>query len=92
MTNPTGNAAAENAIAERGAAPLAVRLRSLRLAAGLKQATLAKRSGLSQGMISGLESGKRGRYIRYATVQALADALGVTVDDLTRQGQDILQV
>jgi DNA-binding XRE family transcriptional regulator len=73
--------------------PLAICLYELRLARGLKQATLAKRAGVSQPLISALESGRRGRRIALSTVQAIAEALGVTVAQLTEpQPQRRLQV
>jgi len=55
-------------------------LRRLRLAAGLTQAELAERAGLSARGISDLERGERGRPHR-DTVQALADALALDSAD-----------
>jgi transcriptional regulator with XRE-family HTH domain len=51
-------------------------LRSLRMAAGMSQYALAKRSGLSKQALSNLELGAREP--TWATVQRLAAALGVT--------------
>lgn len=59
---------------------LPARLRELRTAAGLTQAGLAEKSGLSQNGISHWEQGDRVPGIAQAI--ALAEALGVTVDDL----------
>jgi DNA-binding XRE family transcriptional regulator len=61
--------------------PLGICLRQLRRAAGMKQATLAKRSGRSQTLIALLESGKR-TSCRRSTLERLAAALGVSADRL----------
>jgi transcriptional regulator with XRE-family HTH domain len=55
------------------------KLRSLREAANLTQYELAKRAGLSKQALSRLELGEREP--RWGTVQALAQALGVSVGD-----------
>ncbi len=68
------------------APPLAGRLRALRQAAGLKQATLARRAGLTREAISMLETGKRGRRPGVDTVVRLAAALGVPVAELVDMG------
>lgn len=60
---------------------LADRLRRLRLAAGMSQAQLAERSGLSLRAVTDLEQGLR-TDPRASTVQALARALGVTMESL----------
>jgi transcriptional regulator with XRE-family HTH domain len=58
----------------------ASRLRDRRLAAGLKQAELAERAGCRQSTISQIESGARRGGVNL--LNALAGALGCTVDDL----------
>lgn len=52
-------------------------LRRLREAAGLTQAELAERAGISEKAVGALESGRRQRPYP-STVRALADALGLT--------------
>ena len=61
------------------APPLAARLRALRQAAGMKQAVLARKAGLTREAVSMLETGKRGRRPAVDTVVRLAAALGVPV-------------
>lgn len=59
-------------------------VRRLREAQGLSGLALAQRAGISQGHLSDLEAGwKKNPSVRIA--KALADALGVTVDDLLRE-------
>ena len=58
-----------------GLPPFADKLKTLREAAGLTQGQLAKRAGLHLGAIFKLEQGVRDP--SWATVQALANALGV---------------
>ena len=55
-------------------------LRRHRLAAGLSQAELAERAGLSTDGVGALESGRRASPRPY-TVRALADALALAEDD-----------
>lgn len=62
------------------------RLRAARVAAKLTQQSLATKSGVRQNMISQIESG-RVRQPRYDTVRALADALGMTSDELAGRGR-----
>ncbi len=57
------------------------RLRKLRLKAKLTQVALSQKSGVRQGLISDLETGT-GQRPGYDVVRALADALGVTADEL----------
>lgn len=66
-------------VAERS---FATNLRRLRLARGLTGYRLAKITGLSEAAISRYESGQRTPGPAYRRV--LADALGVTVDELAR--------
>lgn len=56
--------------------PLRVRLRELREEHELSQQALGDRAGVRQATISELESGKAKR-IDFATLEKLADALGV---------------
>ena len=51
-----------------------IRLRQLRRAAGLKQITLAKRSGLSRSLVALIETGRRGKRPDFSTVQRLTPA------------------
>jgi transcriptional regulator with XRE-family HTH domain len=54
------------------------KLRALRESAGITQYQLAKRAGLTKQALSRLELGERQPF--WATVQALAKALGVSCD------------
>lgn len=63
-------------------------LRRLREARGLSQNGLARASGVSQGFLHDLESGRRARATT-DTAQALARALDVTVDELLREGDGV---
>jgi transcriptional regulator with XRE-family HTH domain len=59
--------------------PFAQKLQALREKAGISQYELAKRAAISKQEISRLELGQREP--RWATVQALAKALGVTCEE-----------
>jgi transcriptional regulator with XRE-family HTH domain len=61
--------------------PLARRLKELREARGLSQMALAVRAGLSLSMVALIEQGQR-EDPRVSTLRALADALGVSLDEL----------
>jgi transcriptional regulator with XRE-family HTH domain len=61
--------------------PVALRLRELREAAGLSQTALAERAGVRQATVSDLERGKS-KGVEFATLEALADALGVPAERL----------
>ena len=61
--------------------PLRLRLRELREAACLSQATLAERAGIRQGTVSALETGKS-KGIDFATAEALARVLQVEPHEL----------
>jgi DNA-binding XRE family transcriptional regulator len=63
--------------------PFGARLRALRLRAGLSQHKLAVLAGLTRDGLAKLEAG-RGQP-RWQTVQALADALGVSLDDFRKR-------
>ena len=60
-------------------------LRDMRKKLGISQAKLAEQTGIAQGVISYIECG-RTRHPRIDTLQALASALGCTVDDLIETG------
>ena len=63
---------------------LADRVKQLREAAGMSQQALAVSAGLSISVITQLEQGQKADP-RISTVAALAQALGVTVDELLRE-------
>lgn len=72
---------------------LAKNLRRLRLAAGLSQEELARRSGLSRRMVNGVEAGSTN--ISLANLDHVAAALGVAFVDLVqppRQRHESLRV
>ena len=60
---------------------LAQRMAELRKSRGFSQAELARRTGFDPSFISQLESGKR-KGSSYATLQSLATALDVEVNQL----------
>ena len=61
------------------------RIRQLREERGMSQEALARAAGLSVGVVTKLERTKgRQQDVRLGTAVALADALGVTVDELIR--------
>jgi transcriptional regulator with XRE-family HTH domain len=60
----------------------ALRLVEHRRAAGLTQAALAERAGLSVTMVQNLERHSDGGNPRLTTLWALADALGISTADL----------
>ena len=57
-------------------------IRELRLKRGWTQTELARRSGVKQGVLSYIESG-RTKHPRIDTLAALAAALGVPIEKLT---------
>ena len=57
---------------------LGVRSRSLREAAGMSQLQLAELAGIQPSHLSRIEAGKYA--VTFETVQAIAEALGMTVD------------
>ncbi|MEW6740340.1 MAG: helix-turn-helix domain-containing protein [Nitrospirota bacterium] len=61
-------------------------IRKLRLKAGLTQEELALKSGLSQGYINQLESGKR-KYTQ-KSLEMIADALSIQVIELFREEKE----
>jgi putative transcriptional regulator len=64
-------------------APLARTLRQLRQARGLTQAQLAQRAGVSQGLISLIEAGRRTDFTLRVAVR-VAKVLGVPVERLAK--------
>ena len=61
--------------------PIADRLRAFREAAALSKQELATKAGLSISVVSHIEQGKKADP-RASTVQALAQALGVSMEEL----------
>jgi transcriptional regulator with XRE-family HTH domain len=59
------------------------RLKALRAAAGMSQQALAVAAGLSTSIVSQIEQGQK-EDPRISTIQALAQALGVSVDELLK--------
>ena len=59
-------------------------IRELRVKRGWSQSELARRAGIRQGVLSYIESG-RTKHPRIDTLTAIAAALGVSVDKLTRK-------
>jgi DNA-binding XRE family transcriptional regulator len=57
-------------------------LRVYRGMRGLTQAALAEKAGVNRVTVAEIETGRKQGSV--ATLRALADALGVTLDDLTR--------
>lgn len=58
------------------------RVRKLRTAQGLSQEAFADLCGLDRTYISGIERGKRNVSLR--NIDVIADALGISVSDLTK--------
>jgi transcriptional regulator with XRE-family HTH domain len=56
--------------------PLRIRLRELRLAKGLTQVELARKAGIRQATVSGLETGRTKR-VDFPVLERLAAVLGV---------------
>jgi transcriptional regulator with XRE-family HTH domain len=75
------DAGRQKALTDKERKSLADRLEQLRKAAGLNQQELADKAGLSMSVVSQIERGKK-LDPRVSTIEALADALGVSVDEL----------
>lgn len=60
----------------------ALRIREIRLKAGLSQNALAKKAGVSQSHISEIESGEK--KVGLAIALKLTEALNCTIDDILR--------
>ena len=67
---------------------LGARIAALRRAAGWNQAELAQRAGLQRTHISRIEAGKYA--VTIETIQAIAEALGMTVDIVDTRLSDLL--
>lgn len=65
------------------------RIRALRKAAGLTVEQLAQRAGLSDSLISKLESGARGDGLTADAALSLSEALGCSVEHLVRGDDDV---
>lgn len=66
---------------------LARRVKELRESVGISQQTLATQAGLSVSAVFQIEQGSKADP-RVSTVAAIADALGVAVDDLLREASE----
>lgn len=62
------------------------RIATLRKAAGLSQAALAERAGITQGMVSMMEDGSRTPSLTVA--KGIAEALNTTIDELLKEDTD----
>jgi transcriptional regulator with XRE-family HTH domain len=71
------------------ATPLKDRIRALRKAAGLTVEQLAQCAGLSDSLISKLESGARGDGLTADAALSLSEALGCSVEHLVRGDDDV---
>lgn len=71
----------EQEVTRKQLSALARKVKQLREAAGLSQQALAVRAGLSVSVVSRLEQGAH-EDPRLSTIRAIAEALGVGVDDL----------
>lgn len=67
---------------------LGTRIEQLRHERGLGQNELAVRAGIASGHLSHIEHGRRSLHVSVWTVQRLAAALGVGLDELMR-GVDV---
>lgn len=70
-------------IVEKGVHIAVNRIKEIREAQGMTQTELAARAGVSQPYIHDLENNNRGA--RRETLERVANALGVTVDELTEK-------
>ena len=59
-------------------------IKRLRRKLGITQSELARRAGIRQGVLSYIENG-RTKHPRIDTLAAIANALGVTVDELLKK-------
>lgn len=66
---------------------IGARVKALRLMAGLSQDELAGRAGLQRTHVSRIEAGKYA--VTLETIQAIAEALGMTVDIIDKALQDL---
>lgn len=63
------------------------RVRELRKKQGLSQEALVKASGVCRSIISYIETGKLDE-VRMKTLNSLANTLGVSTEDITKEGTD----
>lgn len=68
--------------------PLSEKICDLRMMRGLTQKQLAARAGLSEDGFKGVEQGRRVDP-RFSTVLRIADALGVTLDELITEDEPL---
>lgn len=66
---------------------IGLRIMGLRKLAGLTQEQLSERAGLQRSHISKIEAGKYA--VTFETVQAIAEALGMTVDIIDPRFSDL---
>ena len=66
---------------------IGLRIMGLRKLAGLTQEQLSERAGLQRSHISKIEAGKYA--VTFETIQAIAEALGMTVDIIDPGLQDL---
>jgi transcriptional regulator with XRE-family HTH domain len=66
---------------------IGLRIMGLRKLAGLTQEQLSERAGLQRSHISKIEAGKYA--VTFETVQAIAEALGMTVDIIDQRLSDL---
>ena len=66
---------------------IGLRIMALRKLAGLTQEQLSERAGLQRSHISKIEAGKHA--VTFETVQAIAEALGMTVDIIDSRLSDL---
>ena len=66
---------------------IGLRIMALRKLAGLTQEQLSERAGLQRSHISKIEAGKYA--VTFETIQAIAEALGMTVDVIDHKLADL---
>ena len=66
---------------------IGLRIAAMRKLAGLSQEQLAERAGLQRTHVSRIEAGKYA--VTLETIQAIAEALGMTVDIIDTRLQDL---
>jgi len=66
---------------------IGLRIMALRKLAGLSQEQLSERAGLQRTHVSRIEAGKYA--VTLETIQAIAEALGMTVDIIDKRLQDL---
>jgi len=66
---------------------IGLRIMALRKLAGLSQEQLSERAGLQRTHVSRIEAGKYA--VKLETIQAISEALGMTVDIIDKRLQDL---